>query len=233
MNYLLEINAFASRMRRAPLSVPAQLLWYKLMDLDNSLFWEPEFQMDTKRLAELLGASSHTALAARNELVEAGLLSFRPGVKGKPSYYRLHSIEAEEFAHTFRNADPDPPEDFLCEVKEDITTYFGFTQELGAELREITAKLFAEFLPSKEPTPYDERRVFFAIKEQEQGENGDWTMTFPEEKKRLLAYAFEEARARGALNWRYIQGILNRLSARGIKSVDEAFDYEAEHQNYN
>ena len=113
MNYLREINAFARRMRRAPLSTNAQLLWYKLMDLANVLRW-----------------------------------------------------------------------------------------------------------------PDDVRKVFYYIKEQTHHEDGQWTMTFPEEKKELLAYAFDQARTQGKLHWGYIGGIYDNFRARGIKTVDDAMDYE-------
>jgi hypothetical protein len=91
LKYLSEINAFERRMRRAPLSVNAQLLWYKLMQFDNRLNWEPQFQIDNNRLCYLFGTkiSKSVMTAARAELIEDGLLIFTPGVRGKPSTYRL------------------------------------------------------------------------------------------------------------------------------------------------
>lgn len=43
----MEHRAFANRMRRTPLSMAAQLLWYKLMDLANSLRWPEHFSLTT------------------------------------------------------------------------------------------------------------------------------------------------------------------------------------------
>ena len=51
-------------------------------------------------------------------------------------------------------------------------------------------------------------------------------MSFPEEKKELLAYAFDQARTQGKLHWGYIGGIYDNFRARGIKTVDDAMDYE-------
>ena len=45
----MEHRAFANRMRRTPLSMAAQLLWYKLMDLANSLRWPEHFSLDNSR----------------------------------------------------------------------------------------------------------------------------------------------------------------------------------------
>ncbi len=224
MNYLREINAFERRMRRAPLSVNAQLLWYKLMQFNNGLMWEPEFRLDNDRLCTMLGRkmSKTVMVAARGELIESGLLIFTPGVKSKPSTYRLVSVDAMEAPEL---ATPPEPGDFLYEVREDITTYFGYTEALGRELQKTTETLWAEFLPGKTPTPGDVRDVFFYIMEQNQ--DGDAiVMTFPEERKALLGYAFDQARRRGAVNWKFITAILRNLARQGIKTVEEARDYE-------
>ena len=195
------------------------------MDLANVLRWPDDFQLDNKRVMEMINTRSKgMALDARKELVEAGLIAFTPGVKGKPSTYHMNSVDALEGPYI----PPGPPEDedFLAEVKDDITTYFGYTEALGQELREITEKLWLEFYPKQNPTPDDVRKVFYYIKEQTHHEDGQWTMTFPEEKKELLAYAFDQARAQGKLHWGYIGGIYDNFRARGIKTVDDAMDYE-------
>lgn len=225
MKYLSEINAFERRMRRAPLSVNAQLLWYKLIQFANRLHWPEEFTLDNKRLIYLFGreTSRQTMTAARAELIEDGLLVFTPGVRGKPSTYRLVSVEGLEAPELAPDLEPG---DFLGEVREDPTTYFGYTEALGLEAQEIAEKLWAEFLPSEKPTPGDVRDVFFCLMHQEQKEDGTFEMTFPEDRKGLLAYAFDQARQRGAVNWKYVTAVLRRLGQRGIKTVEEARDYE-------
>lgn len=225
MNYIREINAFERRMRRAPLSFNAQLLWYKLMQFANRLHWPSEFQLDNNHLCTLLGKKAAKAVmtAARAELIEDGLLAFTPGVRGKPSTYRLISVDALEAPEL----PPEPePGDFLYEIREDITTYFGYTEALGLELQQIAETLWDEFYRGKKPTPADVRQVFFCIKKQTRQEDGDVVMTFPEERKALLGYAFDQARQSGNLNWKYIMGILGNLARRNINTVEEAQDYE-------
>lgn len=225
MKYLSEINAFERRMRRAPLSVNAQLLWYKLIQLANRLHWPEEVSLDNKRLIYILGreVSKHTIVDARAELIDDGLLVFSPGVRGKPSTYRLVSVEALEAPELALDLEPG---DFLGEVRDDPTTYFGYTEALGLEAQEVTEKLWAEFLPGVKPTPGDVRDVFFCIMAQDQQEDGTFVMSFPEERKELLAYAFDQARQRGAVNWKYISAVWRRLGQRGIKTVEDARDYE-------
>ena len=65
MNYIAELNAFHAKMRRTPLSRDAQLLWFKLMDFSNSLFWKEEFKLDLTRMAKMIGVSKNTILSAR------------------------------------------------------------------------------------------------------------------------------------------------------------------------
>lgn len=226
MKYINELNAFDRRMHRAPLSNTAQLLWYKLMAMANFLHWPQEFKLDNQRLREMLNVGSlHTVQAARQELVDDGLLIFTPGVKGKPSIYAMQSVEALEKPQIVF-PDEEAPDAFMGEVKEDITMYYGYTEALGQELNQVVDALWAEFHPGERPTPGDIFRVFSYIKVQTQNEDGSWTMEFPREKKELLAYAFDQARQNGKITWSYIAGIYRNLHARGIKTVDEAYDFD-------
>ena len=179
----MEHRAFANRMRRTPLSMAAQLLWYKLMDLANSLRWPEHFSLDNSRLCTMINTKSRTTtIAARQELIDGGYLDFTPGIKGRPSTYHLRSVEEME---GWQPPPDDLEGDFLAEFKEDPTSYFGYTEALGVELAETTAHLWAEFFPGKTPGPYDEKRTFFQIMVQSQNEDGEWSMSFPEENKEL------------------------------------------------
>lgn len=228
MNYIAEINAFHAKMRRTPLSRDAQLLWFKLMDFANRLYWPDTFQVDNKRLMEMTNmGSKHTLIAARNELVDAGLLSFIAGTKGSPSVYRFNSVAKMEGPQLPEMGEP-APDDFLCEVKDDITTYFGYTEALGKEIELITRSTVEEFMPDKPVTKWVILQIFHYLREQHQDQNGQWIMSFPEERKRLMAYVFEQARLNDAMNWAYINAIYHNLSIRGIKTVEQAYDYDIE-----
>lgn len=164
-----------------------------------------------------------TTIAARQELIDGGYLDFTPGIKGRPSTYHLRSVEEME---GWQPPPDDLEGDFLAEFKEDPTSYFGYTEALGVELAETTAHLWAEFFPGKTPGPYDEKRTFFQIMVQSQNEDGEWSMSFPEENKELLGYAFEQGRKRGKLFWGYIESVMRNLRDCGIKTVEEACENE-------
>lgn len=227
MNYIAEINAFSDRMERAPLSTNAQLLWYKLMQFSNRLRWQEQFQVDNDRLMKLVNISSqHTLRAARKELADDGLISFTPGVKGKPTVYKLHSVAALEGARGMRQDEEPEPTDFMWEVREDITTYYGYTEALGQELQKITGAIWEEFLPGKQPTPGDFDQVFFYIMEQHRHDDGSVTLDFPEERKKMLAHAFRQAMLNGAVNWKYIEGIYRNWGQRGTNTMQAIYDHE-------
>ncbi len=158
MNYMPELNAFAERMRRNPLSNNAQLLWYKLMDTANRLHWPETFQLDNGRLKSLLNVgSTHTVLSARQELVDDGTAGVHRGSQRKAK--RLQNVVGRGPGGARRAAggrEPGGPDSFLWDVKDDITTYFGYTEALGQELQQIALTLWEEFFPTAAAEP--ERR---------------------------------------------------------------------------
>ena len=142
----------------APLPTTAQLLWYKLMQFANRLYWPEWFSIDNDRLTSIIGAGSdQTVRKARQQLADAGLLQFEKGVKGRPSRYKLipvTTIEAQEAGQ--RNIYNIPLAEGIEEYSEDVqdlTRYFGWTDAVGAELKKITGELFGAYAPDMRPTP--------------------------------------------------------------------------------
>lgn len=229
MNFLREILAFERRMRQHPLPMSAQLLWYKLMDLDNRLFWQEWITLDNDKLAELLGSSNKTARIARDQLVEAGYLQYQRGAKKRPNKYKLSSVLAlDALAVTAGQPEPQGIEEY-GEI-DDPKRYFGYTDALGQELTKTTEEIISRFWPQHEPDKNDECRVFYYIRDTREDEDGQTVMTFPKEKKALLVYAFEQASMAGKNSWSYITGIYRNFHERGINTVDDAYEWEANHK---
>ncbi len=86
----------------------------------------------------------------------------------------------------------------------------------------LTEELFACFC-AREPNYYDRLRIFGCLS----GGGED-----PAERQRrsdLLRYAFAQAAQAGrGGNWPYIQGVLGKLERRGIRSLEQAEDYDWE-----
>lgn len=229
MNYIREINAFECRMQRQPLPITAQLLWYKLMAFANRQHWPEWFSVDNERLIAILNASSiKTLRVARTQLEDAGYIQYRKGVKGKPSHYKLNSVdEMESGGDTTALALGEPPESAIPEdFKDDITRYYGYTEQLHLEIKRITQELFEAYLPSQRPTQQDELTVFHFVTSSWSTENGEQEMAVDKDKRDLLAYAFDAAQRAGAVNWNYIKGVLRNLQGWGLKNLNEVYDHE-------
>lgn len=228
MRYLTEINAFERLMDRRPLPLAIRGLWYTLMREANRRRWPDTMQLDNEYLLGITGLSKPTLITMRKALSEAGLLEFAQGVKGQPSTYRLIPPSLVEYREA-AGADAELPYDEGTGYLEDVEApeqYFGWTEAAGRELAKITRELFTAYWPGRSPDDRDRQRVFYYIKKQDQGEDGEWTMSFPEERKALLAYAFEAASRAGAVNWNYIAGVYRNLGARGIETVEQAHEYD-------
>jgi hypothetical protein len=95
-NYILQINSFHRFNETYFLPPNAKLLWFMLIDLCNKCAWKDWIQVDTMRLMTMIGAQTQTAaFRARDALVQAGLLEYRKGGKGRPNQYRLHFFSCD------------------------------------------------------------------------------------------------------------------------------------------
>ena len=110
----------------------------------------------------------------------------------------------------------------------DPSLYFGVTPEIRAEVEAFTNAAFSRFA-KRQPTENDDAQTFMALySSREDPGTGNWIMTIPRDNKDLLLYAFEAASNAGKPgDWRYINGVLSKLRQRGIRTLQEAEDYDA------
>lgn len=103
------------------------------------------------------------------------------------------------------------------------------TEEIRRETNRFADAVFKKFT-CRRPTAVDYSNVFWCISLREHDDAADtWKITLPQERKKLLIYAFEEANEAGKPgDWRYIGGVLRKQHQRGIKSLDAAEDYDIE-----
>lgn len=96
-----------------------------------------------------------------------------------------------------------------------------------AQAEQIAREIFFKFT-TKKPVESDISRVFDYTHERE-GVREETQISFPAERIKLLAYAFEQAADAGKPgNWRYIIGVMGKLGQRGIKTIEQAEDYDYE-----
>lgn len=110
-----------------------------------------------------------------------------------------------------------------------IPAYFGVTAESVSSAELFAIALFKRWT-SRTPTKNDIARVFLSIRSQTHDpETDEWNVSFPQDSKDLLMYAFEQAANAGKPgDWNYIQGVLRNLYQRNIKTLDQADDYDFE-----
>jgi hypothetical protein len=101
MNYLLEIISFEQWLETNYLPNDAQLLWYRLMYLDNKAGGCEWVSVDNLRLMGMIGVRREaTFILLRDKLLEAGLIEYVKGKKRQPGQYRMISVSGKL---TFKN----------------------------------------------------------------------------------------------------------------------------------
>ena len=117
--------------------------------------------------------------------------------------------------------------EYLQSRELDACAYFGVTDETMQTVSAFTDVIFSRFA-SRQATDTDRMNVFHALRHSEQDkQSGEWRISFPRDKLDLLMYAFEQAAFAGKpADWKYINAVLNRLTQRGIKTLEQAEDYD-------
>lgn len=96
MNYLSLILGFERWLETNYLPSLAQLLWYKIVALDNRCGWAEWITVDNHRLMSLMQMSREaTFIDVRNKLIDAGLIEYRKGKKGSPNQYKICTFKYE------------------------------------------------------------------------------------------------------------------------------------------
>lgn len=120
------------------------------------------------------------------------------------------SADAGDFART-REA----TESELASIGIKPGEFFGLTGDFVSYVRNTTDALFAKYFPNNGPKPWDYRQVSRYC-----GASG---------REALLDYAFEKAAIVDKLyDWRYIDGIMDRLLSRGITTEAQARMWDEE-----
>lgn len=115
----------------------------------------------------------------------------------------------------------------LSEFLSEINCYFGITEEIKAEAQQFTAELFSKYL-TRPPCEEDIIKVFQAVRHSEKNQSGGWSMRLDKDKRDILEYAFRQASAAGCGTWSYINGVLDNIRDRGLKTLNDCEQYDFE-----
>ena len=91
INYILQLNAFNARCRICGYSPAMRVVYYTLLDMNNTYKWEPKFKTTVRILADYSGISSMSTMhRAILSLVQEGLIQYWPShVRGKKSTFSI------------------------------------------------------------------------------------------------------------------------------------------------
>lgn len=118
-------------------------------------------------------------------------------------------------------------DNYCRERATDPRECLGYTEELADRVRDLTDTVFRLYAERK-PTKADADKVYLAVCVTE-NDAGEWTASIDTDKSELLIYAFEAAaNASKPGNWNYVNGVLDKLRQRGITTLSEAEQYDAE-----
>ena len=111
MSYIDLLNEFNRWLESNMLPASSQLLYYRLLHVFNRAGWPEHVQLDNLRLMVLTKIRSvATVIRARDQLVEAGFISFIKGKKGEPNRYTLIKERRSAAENSAEKATENTPE---------------------------------------------------------------------------------------------------------------------------
>lgn len=140
-----------------------------------------------------------------------------------------HTILFDDVVDKGRSQSMEAVENFLESRSLTLDAYIDMTDSIKAEAQQITESIFQKFT-KRVPTQQDVVNVFAHTCKRSQVD-GEWDISFNRDTIDLLLYSFEKSTMAGCPgNWNYINGCMDRLTQRGIKTLEDAeqFDYKRE-----
>ncbi len=238
MTYIDYLNGFNQWLEQADSPTDkAIILYYGLLNTFNRRGWPRWAGVDTQQLMMLVRVTNKpTAFRARDALVEAGLIEYKPGRKGKASEYRLlkfgnikrtenatenvtrnvtQNVTEDATENVTRNVTQNVTEDVTKNVTENVTPNKTKIKDEDKLLTTTTrtcdeglGRVMSAFLDKINPTPSQD--------------SIDLLKGFCEEMgAEVCLAAIDKALDAGSdkRNCNYIRGTLRSLSRQGVKCL--------------
>jgi DnaD/phage-associated family protein len=218
MNFILQLNAFYAWLQANSLSPMAKLLYYTLLQINNSCCWISWFQRTNTSLCGLIGISENTLKAARNELKVKGLIDFKSGNrKNDPTKYHIielynsklvsnNDTKADTNTDTQVDTNTDTKADDINKLKEKelvvVVESAGEDYDLG--LKKIQ-EVFSNNIHLITTLEYQKMQDWLTVMEAD-----------------AIVFAIEESVLQGKRTMSYIEGILKSFEKSGVKTRSEA-----------
>lgn len=218
MTYIDYLNGFNQWLEQADSPTDkAIILYYGLLNTFNRRGWPRWAGVDTQQLMMLVRVTNKpTAFRARDALVEAGLIEYKPGRKGKASEYRLLKFgNIKRTENVTETVTQNVTDNVTKNVTENVTPNKTKIKDEDKLLTTTTrtrdeglGRVMSAFLDKINPTP---------------SQNSiDLLKGFYEEMgAEVCLAAIDKALDAGPdkRNWNYICGTLRILSRQGVKCL--------------
>ena len=99
MSYIAYLNGFNLWLESNALEPVSQLLYFRLLNVFNRAGWPESVQVDNQRIMSMTGQHTEkSAIAARDRLISARLVSYQRGKKGSPGRYALIPFPCNKYS---------------------------------------------------------------------------------------------------------------------------------------
>ena len=229
MNYLAELKAFYDRLEINPLPSPAIALWHALMSIANKTGWQQEFTVAMSILVLKSGLSESAVKRARNRLTQDGFIKWKSRSGNQSAIYTLISFAVQYDPQIAPQSEPQtdpqsvpqtaPQSGRINKHKQNKTNIYG-DDDVYTRACELANTLFRRYW-GLSPVSADIENVRGHIISTD-----NQSVCVCDDKADLLEYAFMCSANANARNWGYVVGVLQRLKGRGIKTLDEAYEFD-------
>lgn len=210
VNYLIEINALDDWELTHPLSANAYKVMRKLLYLANKERFPERISVANTVLMSLVGCSEDSLIKARNQLIQAGLITYKGQKKVTPLYTicyfsenPIYNPKIQSYEHGIKQGIMQGYEQGY-EHGYEQGTYINKNKGNGEE--ENAVRYFERCGIALAGSQYESIRDFY-----DQGITDD-----------MLRFAADEAVEYGALSFAYIRRVVDEWICSGVRTLDDA-----------
>ena len=121
MNYIAELNAFYDKLELNPLPTPCIALWHALMAIANKSGWQQEFTVATSVLMLKSGLNAKAVQRARNQLEQAGYISWKSrGGNQSATYQMISRVGQNKSNSVLQNVAENVPQNVVQIVPQNV-----------------------------------------------------------------------------------------------------------------
>lgn len=210
VNYLIEINALDDWELTHPLSANAYKVMRKLLYLANKERFPERISVANTVLMSLVGCSEDSLIKARNQLIQAGLISYKGQKKVTPLYTICYFSENPIYNPKIQSYEQGIKQGIKhgyvqgYEQGNEQGTYINKNKGNGEE--ENAVQYFERCGIALAGSQYEAIRDFY-----EQGITDD-----------MLRFAADEAVEYGALSFAYIRRVVDEWICSGVRTLEDA-----------